>query len=263
MATDSSPARGTLRNMGDHRPVIGLVAALEQARYSGWDRPCVLLQHSYVLGVQRAGGLAIMIPPDPQLVANPDEILDRIDGLLLAGGSDIDPATYGQERHAETTGIVTERDQIELALITRAIERDIPALCICRGMQMLNIARGGTLIQHVPDLVHTDDHRRHPGTFDGNEHDVTLDPGSLAAQAAGGELTMTKSHHHQAIDQLGEGLVVTGRSTLDDLPEAIELPDSTYVLGVQWHPEADVASHVIESLVAQARQSAAALSDRG
>jgi len=236
------------------RPVIGLVAALERAQYNAWDEPCVLLQHSYIQAVQLAGGMALMIPPDPALVENPDEILDRIDALVLAGGSDIDPATYGQRPDPHTTGIVHERDDLELALITRAIERDMPSLCICRGMQMLNIAQGGTLLQHLPDVLHSDDHRRHRGTFEGNEHSVRLEPGSLAAKAAGTDMTMTKSHHHQAIDRLGEGLVITGYSTLDDLPEAIELPDSSYVLGVQWHPEADVGSHVIASLVAAARR---------
>jgi putative glutamine amidotransferase len=242
--------------MSDRRPVIGVVAALEQASYGVWDEPCVLLQYVYVQAIQRAGGMAILIPPDHALAQNPDEILDRIDALLLAGGSDIDPAIYGQEPAPQTAGVVPARDEIELALITRAIERDIPSLCICRGMQMLNVARGGTLVQHVPDLVHSDEHRRNKGTFVGNEHDVRLERGSLAAQAAGAELTMTKSHHHQAIDQLGEGLVVTGRSTSDDLPEAIELADSTYVLGVQWHPEADAASQIVGSLVEQARVAA-------
>jgi putative glutamine amidotransferase len=242
--------------MSDRRPVIGVVAALERANYGAWDEPCVLLQYVYVQAIQRAGGMAILIPPDHALAQNPDEILDRIDALLLAGGSDIDPALYGQDLDPETTGIVAQRDEIELALITRAIERDIPSLCICRGMQMLNIARGGTLVQHLPDLVHSDEHRRNKGTFVGNEHDVQLERGSLAAQAAGSELTMTKSHHHQAINELGEGLVVTGRSSSDDLPEAIELTDSTYVLGVQWHPEADAASQIIGSLVEQAKVSA-------
>ncbi len=238
--------------------MIGVVAALEQASYGVWDEPCVLIQYVYVQAIQRAGGMAIVIPPDHALAQSPDEILDRIDALLLAGGSDIDPALYGQEMNAETTGIVAQRDEIELALITRAIERDIPSLCICRGMQMLNIARGGTLVQHLPDVVHSDEHRRNKGTFVGNEHDVQLEQGSLAAQAAGSDMTLTKSHHHQAIDELGEGLIVTGRSTSDDLPEAIELPDSTYVLGVQWHPEADAASQIISSLVEQAKVSASA-----
>jgi putative glutamine amidotransferase len=130
----------------------------------------------------------------------------------------------------------------------------MPTLCVCRGMQVLNVVRGGTLIQHLPEVLHHDDHRRNLGTFEGNEHDVQLVSGSLAAQAAGGELTMTKSHHHQAIDELGDGLVVTGRSTGDDLAEAIELPDSSFVLGVQWHPEADTTSRVMTALVDETRQ---------
>jgi putative glutamine amidotransferase len=122
-------------------------------------------------------------------------------------------------------------------------------------MQVLNVARGGTLLQHLPDVVGHDEHRRNIGTFEGNEHDVELSPGSLAARAAGRELTMTKSHHHQAIDSLGAGLVVSGRSTIDGLTEAVELPESTFVLGVQWHPEADAASRIISALVEQARAS--------
>jgi putative glutamine amidotransferase len=239
--------------MSDRRPVIGVVTALEQANYGVWDEPCVLLQYVYVQAIQRAGGMAILIPPDHALSQNPDEIIDHLDALMLAGGSDIGPALYGQEQDPLTIGVVPERDELELALITRAIERDLPSLCICRGMQMLNVARGGTLLQHVPDLVNSEDHRRNRGTFVGNEHDVQLEPGSLAAQAAGTELTITKSHHHQAIDRVGDGLLVTGRSTSDDLPEAIELADSGYVLGVQWHPEADAASQIVGSLVERAR----------
>jgi putative glutamine amidotransferase len=163
---------------------------------------------------------------------------------------------YGQAPEPETIAIVPERDELELALITRAIERDMPTLCICRGMQMLNVARGGTLHQHIPAFLRSDDHRRNAGTFVGNEHDVQLESGSLAARAAGSDVTVTKSHHHQAVDRVGDGLLVTGRSMSDDLPEAIELPDNTYVLGVQWHPEADATSQVVGSLVEQARVSA-------
>jgi putative glutamine amidotransferase len=241
--------------MSDRRPVIGIATAIERASYGIWQGgPCALLQISYIDSVQRAGAMALMIPPDPALIDNPDEILDRIDGFMLAGGCDIDPARYGQELHPETTGIVPLRDEVELALLTRAVERDMPTLCVCRGMQLLNIARGGTLIQHLPDVVASDTHRRHVGTFDGNEHDVLLAPGSLAAQAAGSESTATKSHHHQGVGVIGEGLLVTGRSTDDDLPEAIELPDSSFVLGVQWHPEADDASRIIGAFVDEARQ---------
>lgn len=241
--------------MSSRRPVIGIATALENASYGIWvGGPCALLQFSYIESIQRAGALALMLPPDPALVENPDEVLDRIDAFVLAGGCDIDPARYGQEQHAETVGLVPTRDEFEFALLERAIERDMPTLCICRGMQVLNVARGGTLIQHLPDVLHHDEHRRNPGTFEGNEHDVVLVSGSLAAQAAGSEVTVTKSHHHQAIDALGEGLVVSGRATGDDLAEAIELPDASFVLGVQWHPEADTTSRIMSALVEQTRQ---------
>jgi putative glutamine amidotransferase len=241
--------------MSNRRPVIGIATALENASYGIWvGGPCALLQFSYIESIQRAGAMAMMLPPDPALVENPDEVLDRIDALVLAGGCDVDPARYGQEQHAETVGLVPARDDFEFALLERAIERDMPALCVCRGMQVLNVVRGGTLIQHLPDVLQHDDHRRNLGTFEGNEHDVELVAGSLAAQAAGGEVTMTKSHHHQAIDALGDGLVVTGRSTGDELAEAIELPDSSFVLGVQWHPEADATSRIMSALVEETRQ---------
>ncbi len=241
--------------MSARRPIIGIATALERASYGVWQGgECALLQFSYIEAIQRAGAMALMLPPDPVLIENPDEILDRVDALVLAGGCDVDPAHYGQEQHVETTGLVPPRDDFEFALLERAIERDMPILGICRGMQVLNVVRGGTLIQHLPDVLRHDEHRRNIGTFDGNDHDVALVAGSLAAQVAGGELTVTKSHHHQAIDELGEGLVVTGRSTQDDLAEAIELPDASFVLGVQWHPEADTSSRIMHALVDEARQ---------
>lgn len=241
--------------MSSRRPVVGIATALEIASYGIWvGGPCALLQYSYIESIQRAGAMAMMLPPDPALVENPDEVLERVDALVLAGGCDIDPARYGQEQHPETVGLVPPRDDFEFALLERAIELDMPALCVCRGMQVLNVVRGGTLIQHLPEVLHSDEHRRHVGTFEGNEHDVRLTAGSLAAQAAGSELTMTKSHHHQAIDALGEGLIVTGRSTEDDLAEAIELPEAGFVLGVQWHPEADETSRIMAALVEETRQ---------
>jgi len=209
---------------------------------------------SYVTEIQRAGALAIMIAPDPELIENPDEMLQRIDGLILAGGADVDPGSYGADPHPATRGTVPERDRSEVALARRAVELDMPVLGICRGMQLLNVALGGTLRQHVPDLVGHDEHRRNPGSFVNSDHDVRLEPGSLAARAAGEELHGTKSHHHQSVDEIGEGLVVTGISMLDDLPEAIEAPASRFVLGVQWHPEADEQSRVIGALVEEARE---------
>jgi putative glutamine amidotransferase len=193
-----------------------------------------------------------MLPSDPRAIDDPDEWLDLLDGLILAGGADIDPAVYGEQPHAATQGTRLERDDFEVALARRALERDIPLLGICRGMQLMNVARGGTLIQHLPDDVGHEDHRRVPGSFDGADHDVRLTDGSLAARAAGEVDHATKSHHHQAVARLGEGLVPTGWSTLDELPEAIEDPERRFALGVQWHPEADPGSQLIASLVREA-----------
>ena len=242
------------------RPVIGICAALEQARWGVWDVPTLLVPRSYADAVARAGGLAVVLVPDPATTANPDQALDLVDGLILAGGSDLDPAVYGAEPHPETKGTVRERDDFEVALAGRAIERDLPLLGICRGMQVMNVACGGTLQQHVPETVGHDEHRRTPGSFEDADHDVRLTEGSLAARAAGEALHTTKSHHHQAVDVVGSGLTVTGWSVLDDLPEALEVPDRHYALGVQWHPEADERSRLIGSLVAEA---AAARATRG
>lgn len=231
------------------RPVIGICSALEQARWSVWDAQTELTPRSYVDAVQRAGGMALLLPVDDGHTGAPDEMLDLLDGLILAGGADVDPAAYGQEPHPETKGTVPRRDAFEIALTRRALDRDIPVLGICRGMQLLNVACGGTLLQHLPELFGHEDHRRVSGTFDNSDHDVRLADGSLAAQVAGETLHGTKSHHHQGVDDLGEGLVVTGWSVMDELPEAIELPDRRFTLGVQWHPEADEQSKVIENFV--------------
>ena len=231
------------------RPVIGICAALERARWSVWDQPAALLPLNYVTAVQRASGVALMLPPDERLVEDPERVLELIDGLMLAGGADIDPASYGQEAHPETVDTVPERDAFEIALTRAAIERDLPVLGICRGMQLINVARGGTLVQHLPDRFGHQEHRRVVGSFDGAEHDVVLAGGSLAADAAGEVAHVTKSHHHQGVDRLGDGLLVSGVSAMEDLPEAIELPGRHFVLGVQWHPEADQGSSVVGALV--------------
>jgi putative glutamine amidotransferase len=235
------------------KPVIGLCTALERARWSVWDQQAVLLPRSYVDAVQRAGGIALLLPPDPAAVEAPDTLLDVIDALLLAGGADVDPSTYGAEPHPSTLGTVPERDAFELALARRAMERDMPFLGVCRGMQVMNVARGGTLTQHLPDDYGHHDHRRSLGSFDDADHDVRLAHDSLAARAAQEELHGTKSHHHQGVDRIGEGLEVTGWATIDDLPEAIEVPGSRFALGVQWHPEADGTSPLIAALVEEAR----------
>jgi putative glutamine amidotransferase len=230
---------------------IGICAAVERVRRDPWDEVVTMVQRTYPDAVQRAGALALVLPPDEAAVDSPDLLLDRIDGLLLAGGADVDPESYGADRHPETGVTWLERDRFELALTRRAIERQIPVLGACRGMQILNIALGGTLHQDLPGVVGTDVHRHTPGVF--GDHEVRLEPGSLAARAVGDDRTLVKSHHHQGLADLGEGLIATGWSTDDDLVEAVELRGEPYVLGVLWHPEQDEASRVIASLVEAAR----------
>ena len=235
------------------RPVIGVCTALERAQWSVWDQQAALMPTNYLESLRRAGGMALLLAPDPALAERPDEALDLVDGLMLVGGADIDPASYGAVPDAATVDPVPERDAFEIALTRRALERGLPLLGICRGMQLLNVALGGTLHQHLPARFGHHDHLRARGSFDGADHDVALIPGSLAARAAGEQLHETKSHHHQGVDRVGEGLVVTGTATIDGLPEALELPDADFVLGVQWHPEADERSRVIGALVEAAR----------
>ena len=180
-----------------------------------------------------------------------------IDGLVLAGGTDIDPAFYGQEAHANTTDTVPERDAFEIALARAAIERDMPLLGICRGMQLLNVACGGTLLQHLPERFGHHEHRRVVGSFDGADHEVQLRDGTLAMRVVGEPRHATKSHHLQPLAEAVDALVVvSGVSAMDELPEAIELTGARFVLGVQWHPEADETSSVVGALVAAAEEAA-------
>ena len=244
--------------MGMPRPRIGICSAFERAQWGAWDREAFLTPTDYVRQVQRSGGLAVLLPPDPAAVTEPGPTLDVVDALMLAGGADMDPATYGQRPGRKTVGFRRERDDFEIALVRAAIERDMPLLGICRGMQVLNVAFGGTLIQHLPDRYGHGDHRRSLGSFENSEHDVRIADGTLAQRVIGQPVHVTYSHHHQGIDTLGEGLLATGWSTLEDLVEVIEVPGKRFVLGVQWHPEADAGSPVVGALVEAAAASVAA-----
>ena len=230
-------------------------AALERVRWGAWDETVAMAPRSYPAAVQRAGAIALVLPPDPAAGESPDPYLDRIDGLLLAGGSDIDPGTYGAEHHPETHVTWPERDRFEIALARRALDRDMPVLGICRGMQLLNVALGGTLIQDLPEVLGHEDHRRTPGAF--SDHEVHLEPGSLAARAAGAERLAVKSHHHQGIARLGDGLVASGWSNDDGVIEAVELTGRPFALGVLWHPEEDERSRLVGALVDATRPKAA------
>lgn len=239
---------------GPAAPVIGICSAIERVSWGVWDGyEVTLAPRSYVNAVQRAGGLGLVLPPDDAVSADPDLLLDRIDALMLAGGADIDPASYGAETHPATVGTWPERDRFEIALVRRALERDMPVLGICRGMQLLNVALGGTLDQHLPDSVGNEVHRALGGTF--GEHHVRLAPDSLACSAAGVDGFVVWSHHHQGVEQVGEDLRVSGWSVEDDLIEAIELPEKRFALGVVWHPEEDPDSKLIAALVDAARGS--------
>lgn len=232
------------------RPNIGVTAATERVSYGVWrEIPAIISPARYVEAVQRAGGRAILLPPDPEDAEDPGVVLDLLDALVVTGGAgDLDPSLYGEEPHPETGPVQEERDAYELALVRGALAREMPVLGICRGMQVLNVAYGGSIEQHLPDALGHEEHRHTPGTF--ADHEVVLEAGSLAARAAGSGRTPVKSHHHQGIREVGEGLVVTGRSE-DDAVEAIEDPSCPFVLGVLWHPEEDEKSQLIQALVSE------------
>ena len=211
-------------------PLIGLTSYAETARWAVWEGKAAVVGWVYVDAIHRAGGRTLMIPPAEHGV---DTVLDVLDGLMLAGGVDLDPAFYDAVPHIETDSPQTERDQAELALVQGALERDMPVFGICRGMQIMNVACGGTLIQHLPEHLGSSAHREVVGVF--SEHPVEIAAQSLLEEILGPSAPV-KSHHHQAADRIGSGLAAVAWSD-DGLVEAIEAPDRTFALGVQWHPE--------------------------
>jgi len=233
------------------RPNIGVTAATERVSYGVWrEVPAIISPARYVEAVQRAGGRPILLPPDPEDAEDPNGILDLLAALIVTGGAgDLNPVLYDEEPHPQTGPVQEGRDAYELALVRGALTREMPILGICRGMQILNVAYDGSIEQHLPDVLGHEVHRHTPGTF--ADHEVRLDPGSLAARAAGSESTPVKSHHHQGIKQVGSGLEVTGWAAEDDAVEALEDPSCQFVLGVLWHPEEDEKSQLIKALVSE------------
>lgn len=217
------------------RPIIGITSYLEQAQTGVWDVRASFLPDVYIRAVTDAGGTVVVLPPQAVDDYSATRILESIDGLVVAGGADVDPRRYGQRPHAKTGAPREDRDAFEDALIRAAIDVDLPFLGICRGAQMLNVVLGGDLIQHVPDVVGSDHYQLGAARF--NTVEVEVDPGTRIAEVYGGDLRAQASlYHHQAIGRLAEGLVVTSR-TEDGIIEAVEKPDASFCLAVQWHPE--------------------------
>jgi putative glutamine amidotransferase len=227
--------------------VIGITTYVTQAQWSYWDEEAVLVPAAYVQALERAGGRPVLIPPSEHGI---EETLDAVDGLVFSGGSDLDPDLYDQEPHDETFGVVPERDRAELALLESALARDLPVLAVCRGSQVLNVARGGDLVQHLPDLVGDEKHKHTPGTF--ADHDITLQPGTRLASLLGDHAPV-KSHHHQGFGRVGDGLRVAAHAE-DGTIEAVEDPSRRFALGVLWHPEAGEDLKLFEELVDAARE---------
>jgi putative glutamine amidotransferase len=228
------------------RPVVGITTYLTPAAWGAWHLEAALVPASYVRAVDGAGGVPLLVPP--AAAAEADEVVARVDGLVFSGGSDLDPELYGAERHPETMGVVRERDEAELRLMAAALERDLPMLAICRGSQVLNVALGGDLEQHLPDLVGSEAHRETPGVF--SDHDVDIAEGTRLGSILGARHTV-KSSHHQGFGRLAPGLRESARAP-DGTLEALEDPARTFALGVLWHPEEGEDLALFEALVAEA-----------
>ena len=222
-----------LSGSDDARPVVGMTTYLEQAQTGIWDVRASFLPHIYFEGVTLAGGIAVLLPPQPVDDHIANRVLDGLDGLVITGGKDVDPARYGQAPHPKTDEPRHDRDEWELALLAGALKRGLPVLGICRGAQVLNVALGGTLHQHLPDVVGHSRHQAGNAVFSTSR--VHVAPGTRLATLIGG-YSDEQCYHHQAIAELGKGLIASARDS-DGVIEAIELPGDTFVVAVQWHPE--------------------------
>lgn len=216
------------------QPVIGLTTYLEQAKSGVWDVQAAFLPKVYFDAVNKAGGIAVLIPPQAVNAEIANTILDGLDGLIICGGKDVDPARYGQTPHPLTDEPRPDRDNLEDQLLTAAIERELPFLGICRGAQMLNVIRGGDLIQHLPEVVGDDRYQKGQGNF--SHIPVNVKEDSLLANVLNNDSPVGAMYHHQAIGEVGEGLSIVA-TTEDGVIEALQLDDVPFGLAVQWHPE--------------------------
>jgi putative glutamine amidotransferase len=227
------------------RPVIGITTYAQEATWGGWTEPAAFTPLAYVRAVEHAGGRPLLVPPSDGAI---DETLDALDGIIFSGGGDLDPEVYGADQHPETKEIYPERDKAELALLQAALARDMPVLAVCRGSQVLNVARGGDLVQHLPEIVGHDRHRHsHPAMAD---HDVTVEGESKLGSILG-DRAPVKSSHHQGFGKVGEGLREAAWAE-DGTVEALEDPSHRFALGVLWHPEEGEDFALFKALVEEA-----------
>ena len=230
-------------------PVIGITAYSARASWGAWDAEAVLLPRPYVEAVAGAGAVPVVLPPLPGVVAG---ALGRIDALIVAGGPDVEPSRYGETPGAHTQQPNRDRDASELLLLGEAVDGGMPVLGICRGMQLLNVLRGGTLHQHLPDVVHSETHAPEIGSY--ASHPVSVKPGTKLAELLGRtEVGEVPTYHHQGVDVLGTGLQPTAWAP-DGTLEAVEDPELPFCVGVQWHPEAGTDPSLFQGLVAAARE---------
>lgn len=216
--------------MSRNRPVIGVTSYDATASWGVWHAPALLLPGDYLDALFDSGAAPVALPAR----SDATDVADRLDGLVLIGGPDVSAARYGAARHPEAQAPDLARDELEFELVAVATERRLPLLAICRGLQVLNVARGGTLRQHVPDAVGHEGHSPGPGTY--GRTSVEVVPTSRLAATLGRDRLEVDCYHHQAVDAIGTGLVVTARSS-DGVIEAVEDPSAPFLVGVQWHPE--------------------------
>lgn len=229
------------------RPLIGITSYAEEIRWGVWTEEAALVPLAYVRAVEHAGGRALVVPPAEDGL---DETLDALDGVIFSGGGDLDPSLYDAEPHPETDAPREARDAAELRMMEAALDRDMPMLAICRGSQVFNVARGGDLVQHLPEAIGDERHKHQPGEY--SDHDVTL-AGDSRLGALLGDHAPVKSHHHQGYGKIGTGLREVAWAE-DGVVEGLEDPEKRFALGVLWHPEEGEDFALFKALVEEAKR---------